>query len=134
MRNRISGMAFDALASRILWLYDNKNKHKVKPKTLKQSIRNVQIDLTSIQISQFSKLDNMTKIFYFAGRFILHPVSHFYLQEFRKYKKDSQKLIEKLCEGNKFDMLKLVNKAILQNKSCRFCKKYHCSLSAKDYN
>ena len=132
MRNRISGMAFDALASRILWLYDNKNKHKVKPKTLKQSIRNVQIDLTSIQISQFSKLDN--KRFYFADRFILRPVSHFYLQELRKYKKDSQNLIEKLCEGNKFHMLKVVNKAILLNKSCRFCKKYYFSLSAKDYN
>ena len=51
-------MAFDALASRMLWLYDHKNKHKAKPKTLKQSSRNVQIDLTSIQISQFAKLEN----------------------------------------------------------------------------
>lgn len=132
MRNRISGMAFDALASRMLWLYDHKNKHKAKPKTLKQSSRNVQIDLTSIQISQFAKLEN--KRFYFADRFILRPVSHFYLQELRKYKKDSQKLIEKLCEGNKFHMLKVVNKAILLNKSCRFCKKYYFSQSAKDYN
>ena len=73
--------------------------------------------MTSIQKRQFAKPNYIR--FYLADEVFSLPIGNPYL---RKYNKDSQNMKEQLLQENKFNMLKLGNKAILRKERLRIWK------------
>ena len=94
-------------------LHDHETTNRIPKQTIQKQLQVKSGKMNTNQECEFSKLNN--KRYYFSDGIVSLPIKIWFLEEVRKYKKDSEEKAQDLFLSNKYDMLRLEYKPILRN-------------------